>query len=132
MKLSSNVSDNLIFRRFVFFGYLATVLGATLAPLSGETYDVVSGLDKLVHVALFGGVALLLCWNLKSVTLQTTIAVFVLTTMFAAVIELVQGGLWYRSGDFWDLLAGALGALLAVNVAWVVARNRNQHRDKVG
>ncbi len=108
----------------VFVAYLATVLGATLAPLSGGAYDVVSGLDKLVHVALFGGVALLLCWNLSSLTLHSATAVFAVTTTFAAVIELVQGRLWYRSGDFWDLFAGALGALIGVGLGWAFARLR--------
>ena len=121
MKPSSNSGRNLLLRRLVFLAYVAAVLGATLAPLSSDTYDVVSGLDKLVHVGLFGGVAVLLCWNLNSVSPQTMRFVFLLTTAFAAVIELVQGQLRYRSGDFWDLLAGALGAILGVVFARVVA-----------
>ena len=74
-----------------------------------------SGLDKLVHVALFGGVAVLFCWNIGSVTAGSAIVSFAVTTAFAAVIELVQGMLWYRSGDFWDLLAGAIGALAGIS-----------------
>ena len=112
----------MLLRRLVFAAYVATVLGATLAPLSSDAYDVISGLDKLVHVGLFGGVALLLCWNSNSVSMQTATFVLLLTTAFAAVIELVQGQLWYRSGDYWDLLAGALGALLGICFAWAVAR----------
>ncbi len=122
MKPSSINSRNLLRRRLVFLAYVFTVLGATLAPLSGGTYDAVSGLDKLVHVGLFGGVAVLLCWNLDSVSLKTTRFVLLLTTAFAAVIELVQGQLWYRSGDYWDLLAGALGAALGIGFAMAVAR----------
>ena len=122
MKPSSITRRNLLLRRLVFLGYVTTVLGATLAPLSSDAYDVVSGLDKLVHVGLFGGVAVLLCWNLNSVSLQTARFVLLLTTAFAAVIELVQGRLWYRSGDYWDLLAGALGAVLGICFAWVVVR----------
>lgn len=108
--------------RLVLFAYLATVLGATLAPLSGEAYEAVSGLDKLVHVVLFGGVAALLCWNLSTITVRSAAAVFAFTTVFAAAIELVQGRLWYRSGDFWDLLAGALGALAGVAFGVFAAR----------
>ena len=122
MKPSSIESRNLLLRRVVFFGYVATLLGATLAPLSSDAYDVVSGLDKLVHVALFGGVATLLCWNLKSVSPPIVTRVFLLTTAFAAVIELVQGQLVYRSGDLWDLVAGSAGAILGICFAWVVAR----------
>jgi len=123
MKPSSTAGRNLLPRRLMFLAYVATVLGATLAPLSGDAYDVVSGLDKLVHIALFGGVAVLLCWNLNSVSLQATRFVLLLTTAFAAVIELVQGRLWYRSGDYLDLLAGALGAVLGIGFAWIVARS---------
>ncbi|MFC1639873.1 VanZ family protein [Gemmatimonadota bacterium] len=122
MKLSSLTSGNLAVRKLVFAAYVAAVLGATLAPLSSDAYDVVSGLDKLVHVGLFGGVAVLLCWNLDSVSLQTARFVVLLTTAFAAVIELVQGRLWYRSGDYWDLLAGAVGAVLGICFAWVVVK----------
>ena len=122
MKLSSTTRGNLGLRKLVFAAYVATVLGATLAPLSSDAYDVVSGLDKLVHVGLFGGVATLLCWNLNSVSAQTARFVLLLTTAFAAVIELIQGRLWYRSGDYWDLLAGALGAVFGICFAWVVAR----------
>ena len=122
MKPSSINSRNLLRRRLVFLAYVFTVLGATLAPLSGGAYDSVAGLDKLVHVGLFGGVAVLLCWNLNSVSLKTTRFVLLLTTAFAAIIELVQGQLWYRSGDYWDLLAGALGAALGIGFAMAVAR----------
>jgi len=110
------------FRRLVFFAYLATVLGATLAPLSGGAYKAVTGLDKVVHVGLFGGVAVLLCWNLNSLTVRSARTVFWVTTLFALVIEIVQGRLWYRSGDFWDLLAGAVGALVGVLFSLFVSR----------
>ena len=122
MKPSSKTDRNLLLRKLVFLAYVLAVLGATLAPLSTDAYQAVSGLDKLVHVALFGGVAVLLCWNLNSVSLQTARFVSLLTTAFAAAIELIQGRLWYRSGDFWDLLAGALGAVLGIAFAWAAAR----------
>ena len=132
MKTSSTRSDNLLLRKLVFVGYVATVLGATLAPLSSDAYTVISGLDKLVHVALFGGVAVLLCWNLNAVSPQKIWLVMILTTAFAAIIELVQGQLWYRSGDYWDLLAGALGAFLGIGFAWVIARTWSQPGTKRG
>ena len=122
MKPLAATSSNHALRRVVFFAYLATVLGATLAPLSGNAYAAVSGLDKLVHVTLFAGVAALLCWNLKSLTARAAAFVFIVTTAIAAAIELVQGRLWYRSGDFWDLLAGSLGALIGVGCCFLLAR----------
>jgi VanZ family protein len=122
MKPSFAAASKPLILRLVFFVYLATVLGATLAPLSGDAYDAVSGLDKLVHVALFGGVASLLCWNLSTLTARSATGVFAVTTAFAAAIEVVQGRLWYRSGDLWDLLAGALGALLGIVFGYLVMR----------
>lgn len=122
MKPLAATSGNHAIRRAVFYAYLVTVLGATLAPLSGGAYAAVSGLDKLVHVTLFAGVAALLCWNLNSLTVRGSAFVFFVTTALAAAIELVQGRLWYRSGDFWDLLAGSLGALIGVGCCFLLAR----------
>jgi len=122
MKQSSTLSGNLLLRRAVFYGYVAAVLGATLAPLSADAYGAVAGLDKLVHVVLFGGVAVLLCWTSNSASPQTARRVFLTTTAFAASIELVQSLLAYRSGDIWDLVAGSIGALLGILFAWAIAK----------
>jgi len=122
MKQSSTLSGNLLLRRFIFYGYVAAVLGATLAPLSADSYDAVAGLDKLVHVVLFGGVAVLLCWTFNSVSPPTARRVFLTTTAFAAIIELVQSLLVYRSGDVWDLVAGSIGAILGIFFAWAIAK----------
>lgn len=122
MQQTSIESRKLLLRRVVFFGYVAAVLGATLAPLSSDAYEAVSGLDKLVHVALFGGVAALLCWYVRSVSPQTATRVFLFTTAFALIVELVQGVLAYRSGDVWDLAAGSLGSVLGIGFAWAAAR----------
>jgi len=110
-------------------GYLLFVMAATLAPLSGSTYAVITGFDKIVHVVLFGGVALILSWNLRSYTLQSEAAAWGLTTLIAAAIEVVQSMLWYRSGDWWDLIAGAAGALLGVIAALIVAAKWRQPSD---
>ena len=64
MKTLSAKHGKQAIRRIVFLAYIALVLGATLAPISGDTFDAVSGFDKLIHVGLFGGVSLLLWWNL--------------------------------------------------------------------
>jgi VanZ family protein len=122
MEILTPLTERSLYRRSLLAVYLAFVLGATLAPLSGPTYELVAGFDKLVHVGLFGGVALLVCWNLGPLTLGTAILVFLSTTAFAAAIEIVQGVLRYRSGDIWDLVAGAIGALLGICFAWVAGR----------
>ena len=122
MKQSSTLSGNLLLRRVISYGYVAAVLGATLAPLSADAYAAVAGLDKLVHVVLFGGVAVLLCWTANSVSPQSARRVFLTTTAFAAIIELVQSLLVYRSGDVWDLVAGSIGAVLGILFARAIAK----------
>ena len=101
-------------RRIVFSAYLTTVLAATLAPLSSGAYVAVSGFDKIVHIVLFGGVAMALHWNLNSIRHPNPWGVILITSIFAAFVELVQSMLPYRSGDVWDLIAGAVGAVLGV------------------
>ncbi len=101
-------------RRVVFAAYLTTVLAATLAPLSSGAYVAVSGFDKIVHIVLFGGVAMALHWNLNSIKHPNPWGVIIVTSVFAAFVEIVQSILPYRSGDIWDLIAGAVGAVLGV------------------
>jgi uncharacterized membrane protein HdeD (DUF308 family) len=71
--------------------------------------------DKWVHVALFGGFAMMLRWNVDSNRLATVIAVGI-TTLFAASIEVVQSFTTYRSAELADFIAGAIGAMLGVIV----------------
>ncbi len=117
-------------RRLALILYSVAVLVATLAPLSGDVYDFASGLDKLAHVFLFAGIALLLLWNADSVSRAASATVLALTVGFAAAIEIVQGLLWYRSGDLWDLVAGCVGALIGVRAATGLAATQNRSRDK--
>lgn len=121
-------------RRLALVLYSVAVLVATLAPLSGDVYEFASGLDKLVHLFLFAGIALLLLWNVDSVSRPASATVLAVTAVFAAAIEIVQGLLWYRSGDLWDLVAGCVGALIGVLAATAVAgiQNRPQHRQPEG
>jgi len=100
--------------------YVMALLVITLAPLpdGGEFVEAVPGLDKLIHVLLFGGLAFLLMWNAtRQGRALVFIKVFGLTVAAAALIEAVQNPLPYRSGDVWDLLAGAVGALIGVALA---------------
>ena len=102
--------SNIPIRRIVLIAYLVLVLFATLAPLSGDWYAAVSTFDKLAHVGLFFGVAFLAIVNLTYSRSAVLRAIF-LTSMLAALIELVQSALPFRSGDWWDFGAGVLGAI---------------------
>jgi VanZ family protein len=100
--------------------YVIALLVITLAPLpaGGEYVEAVPGLDKAIHVVLFGGLAFLLTWNAERQGRARVFSkVFGLTVAAAALIEVMQAPLPYRSGDVWDFLAGAVGALIGAAMA---------------
>jgi VanZ family protein len=107
-------------RRSFLALYVIALLVITLAPLpaGGEYVEAVPGLDKAIHVVLFGGLAFLLTWNAERQGRARVFSkVFGLTVAAAALIEVMQAPLPYRSGDVWDFLAGAVGALIGAAMA---------------
>lgn len=92
--------------------YLIALLGLLLFPISGPVFRFLDiPADKWMHLALFGGLAVFLRWNLSAnrhVVLVSIGAAFVV----AAATEAAQGLLAYRSPELWDLLADLLGATL--------------------
>ncbi len=104
-------------RRTVLAGYLLLVVVSTLAPLSSDMYHTFAGLDKLAHFGLFAGVAYLLYWNLNSVRRPNPWVSVSFATGLAGAIELAQSLVPYRSGDPWDFMAGAAGAVAGAVVA---------------
>jgi VanZ family protein len=112
-------------RRFIL-AYFGLVLVVTLVPLpSKPEVAVLPGLDKLVHGALFAGLAFLLHRELRGRPGSPLLAAG-LATLTAALIELVQQPLPYRSGDARDLLAGMLGAVVGAAVSVVTLRRRHR------
>ncbi len=114
-------------RRGLMITYLVGLIVLTLAPVPA-TAGGLPGLDKFVHIGLFGGLAIVLYWNLRaglwaSLRPRLVIAV-VLTVALAGLIEVLQGVLPYRSGDVADLLAGAVGGFLGAGMGWVALRVR--------
>jgi VanZ family protein len=103
------------FKFVLVVAYAAVVAMATLAPLPADAYDVADSLisDKVVHFLLFGGLAGLLC-TFKVGGGQLPEGAVIVTVAAAALVELIQMPLPYRTGDWWDLLWGAGGALIAV------------------
>jgi len=104
-------------RRTLFYTYVALVLIATLAPLSGGIFVTAARYDKLAHVALLAGVAFLMLLSLDSARRQDVIAAVVLTAVLAGAIELLQGVLPFRSAEPWDFAAGTVGAVLGALAA---------------
>jgi VanZ family protein len=74
----------------------------------------IEGVDKLVHVALFGVEAALCVWAVgKGLSARLLVVVIVWCTVLGGVMEVVQF-YWVegRSGDVMDLLADTFGATL--------------------
>ena len=73
-------------------------------PLGGLRVPLFVGADKVIHFIMLG-------W------------IFVLSTVFGGLIELAQSGMnMGRSGDWFDLIADAGGALYGCVVAWLLIK----------
>lgn len=118
------MADLARYRRAVLGGYLVALLIATLAPLPSTAYELAvgAGLDKLVHLVLFGGLTLVLYWNLVPWGGASALHVAGIPALLAGVIELVQGPLPYRSGDVWDLVWGVVGAVVGYGIVRLARR----------
>ena len=74
------------------------------------------GFDKLVHTGFFFVLTVLILhgeirhWLTTRFRVGTIIKVFIITTLFGAVIELSQLEIFtYRTADWWDLFADVTG-----------------------
>ncbi len=100
-------------RRAAFGTYLALTLLLLLAPVAQDlpsTYY--TSLDKVVHVGLFFGLALLGYLNVPSILAVTAFLVLV-----AGGTEILQGFTAYRSREFWDFVADMVGTGTGLVVA---------------
>lgn len=94
--------------------YLVAVFGLLLLPISVPNYSFVGfKADKLVHIALFAGLAALLRWNVSDKKHASAISL-----IFAFVVivstEAAQSFINYRSAEWADVIAGSVGALFGV------------------
>lgn len=116
--------------------YVVVLLGITLAPLpSTEGFveilpyldRVASILDKFVHAVLFGGLTLLILWNLDSGGRRGVVLQAVgLALAAAALVEILQSPLPYRHGDVLDFAAGGAGAVVVAIVVAVLQNKRSR------
>jgi VanZ family protein len=98
--------------------YLVGTVVLFLAPVGeppGLAKQIPVDPDKAAHFGIMALLAVLIWWNLAGAKWRGTIAVLV-ACGYAVVIELLQSVLPHRSGDVYDLLAGALGAVVGVAV----------------
>jgi hypothetical protein len=102
--------------RLLLATYLIALWGLLMIPIAGPDYGFFGiGIDKWMHIALFGGLAVFVRWNLTTVR-HTVLYSIGAAFLVAAATEAAQGLLSYRSMDFLDLLAGTLGAMVGTIV----------------
>lgn len=110
------------YRHALLGAYAVALLVLTLAPMPA-TGGLATGLDKLIHVGLFGALAMLVHWNLVPTmhrSLAATVA-FLSAVLTAGMIEILQDPLPYRDGDLLDFLAGTAGGVLGAVAATLIS-----------
>lgn len=92
--------------------YLIALIVLMMFPLSGPNTGYLGiGIDKWMHFLLFGGLAVFVRWNLRTIrggiwkSIGAALVVAILT-------EVAQGLVSYRSAELMDIGAGLLGAML--------------------
>ena len=102
--------------RNLFIVYFVAILALLLLPVREPRFHFLGFMsDKWMHVAMFGGLALLLRWNLSS-GLRGSIGAICATILIAGLVEVMQGFTGYRDAEWGDVLAGSVGAVLGVLV----------------
>ena len=97
-------------------------------PLCGLRVPLFVGADKVIHFIMFFAVAASYYFDIvrkKAVSDKPRLLgwIFVLSTVFGGLIELAQNGMnMGRSGDWFDLIADAGGALYGCVVAWLLIK----------
>jgi VanZ family protein len=103
-------------QRRVWLGvYVVALLVLTLAPLPAlaDRLAATDHFDKVVHFLLLGGLTVMLYWTLATEGRPPLGRVVGPAAAFAALIELLQAPLPYRTADFWDFVWGTVGAFVA-------------------
>lgn len=102
-------------RHAILVLYVLVMVLVFLAPVPTGSWSVPAPdrFDKAVHFGIFLGFAFLYDLDRRPSAGRTLLVSFA----FAGGIELVQWILPYRSGDWWDFTAGAVGAGIGAALA---------------
>jgi VanZ family protein len=106
-------------------GFSLLLLVTSLLPVpegAGEQVPALLGiaLDKWVHAASYGTLAVLLAWGRQARDATAVAALVAVSACYGAGVELLQGLVPSRGVSGADFLANAVGAVLA-GLAWLAA-----------
>ena len=106
--------------------YWVGVFVLTHVPMP-DTGDLFPHADKIVHMAIYTGLAFLLSAWSSLADRQTAVRIFLICSTYAAIDELTQIPIPTRSGDWRDWLADVLGTTIGLAI-WFWVRRRRQAR----
>lgn len=109
-----------LLRRLAWTATVAVGLLLVLPMPAGAEAVAPPGSDKLVHVLLFGALAVLWRWALAARSPRSALAIGAAVWLYGGALELVQALIPYRSCEWGDFLADGLGAGLGLALAWGV------------
>lgn len=105
-------------RHKILVGYVVAMLLMFLVPVPATPLAESKHVDKLIHFGVFAGFALLFHLD-RAARVRWTLLISI---AFAGGIELLQGLLPYREGDWADFGAGAAGAGLGAVLVLLIER----------
>ena len=115
-------------------GFSLLLLATSLLPVpegAGEQVPALLGitLDKWVHAASYGTLAVLLAWGRQAREVSAVAVLVTIAICYGAGVELLQGLVPSRGVSGADLVANAVGAVLA-GLAWLAARRPGSPPDR--
>jgi len=114
--MKESARNSLRLDRLLLALYLIALFGLLLLPISGVGSRFINmGGDKLIHIALFGGLSVILRWNF-SATRNAVFKTVAIGFVIAAIAEIAQRLVAYRSAELSDVAAGIVGAILGAVV----------------
>jgi VanZ family protein len=109
-------------------GYAVAVTALLLMPIPAPSGSP-GGLDKAAHALLMGILAVLVWQSVPLPPRSRGILAVIATVAYAGAMELGQGLTPYRSTEVADVIAGGLGAVLAIGIVLAASRRRPQNDE---